>query len=737
KLIFKLLYDYNLIDLKLINIKLLIKNYNNYKNISNWYPNKKNYKINNNIYIYNLYKKYKKKIFKKKRVYYGYALKKAYLKLDNFLIKNKNVKFIFIGKLFIYKLEKLIRDKLILNKKNKFFYIDFKKYKNKNKNKINILITSNNINKFNILYKILIKNLKNKIKTTIIFTNNKYDNLLFKYIDNKYIKHINYNLYYYFNDLLIHNFIIYFFKIKIFNINKIKYEFIYNFFNNIYIKYIIKNKYLNKIIYFLNNNINKKEYINFKLKYVKKTILFNYLKKDINVKNILIFLKKIINILLKKGKLNILEGIYLRRIIIVINNLFKVKINNINTLYKVYKLFLKRIKKISYNNYNYKNYIEIYNIDFIFKVKLINFYENILLILNKYYPYTNNKKSIFNNFIKKKFNLNNKKKYLDKLNNLLKLTKKSYIIYNKNNNFNMLNKKILLKLFINKNFIINFKKVNINYYCKNYSENKSYFKFNKILKKYIKKRGFNFTSLKDYINNPIIFFYKYILKIKIYEYEESKKIGNIIHKILFIIYNRYINIKLNINHINNIKIKVKKIIKIIYKKNYNNYYYYYIIKKFILDFIKNDEELILKGNKIKILLLEKYFKVRIINNYLLTAKIDRIEKFNNNYRIIDYKTYKYIKNKNVFIYNNDKDLYNIFINEFNENILQLLLYVLIFTKYKKYEYIYSTIYYPNKINFIKINNNINIKYDFILKFEKILFNFILKILNKDIKLSYF
>ena len=107
-----------------------------------------------------------------------------------------------------------------------------------------------------------------------------------------------------------------------------------------------------------------------------------------------------------------------------------------------------------------------------------------------------------------------------------------------------------------------------------------------------------------------------------------------------------------------------------------------VLKKCIINILNFERELVKKGNKIKILSLENKMTSMIRVNHnsdvILTGTIDRIDTFNNNLRIIDYKSGKietnYLKFKGFEILKN---------NHKYSNMLQLLFYKLLASeKYK-------------------------------------------------------
>ncbi|WGH25145.1 MAG: PD-(D/E)XK nuclease family protein [Candidatus Shikimatogenerans bostrichidophilus] len=754
KYLIYLLDYYNIIDSNLKNIKKITRFSIDYFKIhkSNW----RTYIKKSRIYIYKLYIYIRKKLLKYKKVYYGLALKIAYLNIKKYLKREKKTVFYFIGNNYYRKAEKKIKEKILHNNyKNK----DYKNKINKNKNnKIYLIKTFSNVNKYTILRNLFTNNYYKKIKTTIVFTQKENFDLFFKYIY-QYKNKINYYFDIDINSLIIHSFIKNLFKIKKYNKNKILYNFLLDFFYNKFINSIISDKNKKKIINYLIKKNPYDRYINLKIKKKNNNIFFYLLNIKLNkIKFFLLLLKTIIKNIYNIYKLNIYENKYLNIVnSFIIDVLHFIKkenkknLNDIKDLYVLFKFYLS--KKYIYNNYNFnkKSFIEVSNVEFIIKESIINFSDNIIIILNKNYEFNLKNKNLYTN---KSIN------YAYKIKKMLKMSNISYIIYHKDDyNFNILNRQILLPFFINKNIkkrklsILNY---NLQFYINNIVKldfyNKEKKNINEKITFFKKKIGFSYTSIKFYINNPIDFYYKYILNLKSYDYNYPQEFGLIIHKILFFLYKKYINRNLTINDVKEIKKKVKKnnIIKKIYYKYYKNIkgnqklnYFYNIIKNILLKFINYDEKLVFNGNTLKIISLEnkKYKKLslRKDKDYIkLKVKIDRIDKLNDRYRIIDYKTYLYINNKNVLIYNNEDNIDYLFTEKEYSNILQLLIYSLVFYK-KKYKILYNIVCLPNKLKFIKINNNINITYNFLLKFKFILYNYLLKILNDKIitKLSNF
>jgi len=172
--------------------------------------------------------------------------------------------------------------------------------------------------------------------------------------------------------------------------------------------------------------------------------------------------------------------------------------------------------------------------------------------------------------------------------------------------------------------------------------------------KEISERGLSPSSLTTYLKDPLDFYYKKILGIKEkedLEYTMSHFTrGNLLHNTLEDIYKNYTNKMLSITDFEKMENEVEKTLEKNYKKKYKtsskkiglDYLYYEIIKKNIFDFIKIEKAQIQKGAKIKILEIEKEFSQTISipelsKSIKLIGKIDRIDIFNDTYRIIDYK----------------------------------------------------------------------------------------------------
>jgi len=147
-------------------------------------------------------------------------------------------------------------------------------------------------------------------------------------------------------------------------------------------------------------------------------------------------------------------------------------------------------------------------------------------------------------------------------------------------------------------------------------------------------KGFSFSQLNSFKTCPLQYKYQYVLKIPTTP-TAAESFGTAIHKTLQNFYNEFLrNKKIGENDLLNIyekcwipigyaspahQIRMKKE----GKKILSNYF-----KKF-------------HSSKLKVIVLEKLFKIKIAEDIYLTGKIDRIDKINNQeVEIIDYKTGK-------------------------------------------------------------------------------------------------
>lgn len=167
------------------------------------------------------------------------------------------------------------------------------------------------------------------------------------------------------------------------------------------------------------------------------------------------------------------------------------------------------------------------------------------------------------------------------------------------------------------------------------------------------KSGWSASSLNNYMNCPLNFYYEKILGIKPSDKTdkaiELNIFGEIIHKSLEALYKPYLHKALNEGHIKNMFKEVDLCVRTYFTQMYSTEFKtgvknlaYEVAKKYIQRVLQYDQFLIkeneliieeLETTRIKSLAVEGLgFPVRIIGN------IDRVDRLNGVKRIIDYKT---------------------------------------------------------------------------------------------------
>ena len=262
------------------------------------------------------------------------------------------------------------------------------------------------------------------------------------------------------------------------------------------------------------------------------------------------------------------------------------------------------------------------------------------------------------------------------------------------------------------------------------------------------KKGVSPTSLNMYKKCSLEFYFSYLLNIKegnqIDEFADSGLMGSAVH---FAMQKFYKENTLQLSNFHNSKKRIQNLLEDFYKdslssKNYNkgkNYLSLKVAESLVFDAISYEEKLIRDGNKIQILYKEKQFEYNfpIDNfNFKLIGNIDRIDLFNDELRIIDYKTGKTTtKNELEF-----SDWSEIIENPKKDKLFQLLMYTYLFLKNNN-EYlnkdIITGIYFLRKIHkgltTIQKKDGLILDDVFISEFEnqlKILFR---RIINDDFK----
>ena len=203
----------------------------------------------------------------------------------------------------------------------------------------------------------------------------------------------------------------------------------------------------------------------------------------------------------------------------------------------------------------------------------------------------------------------------------------------------------------------------------------------------ISKKGFTPSALKDYVEDKIRFYDKYILQIKdsesVIERAEHRGVGNIFHNTMEALYKDQEKKTLTIKSLNQILNKAEETLtqKFIeeYGKDYNygkNIIAFQTILKNIKELINSDISKVEKGTKIKVLIIEELLTVNFKTTnseikFALKGKMDRVQEEDGVLHVLDYKTGNVEPNKLTFTDNED------IIQNKKTNIIQLACYNLI------------------------------------------------------------
>jgi len=219
--------------------------------------------------------------------------------------------------------------------------------------------------------------------------------------------------------------------------------------------------------------------------------------------------------------------------------------------------------------------------------------------------------------------------------------------------------------------------------------------------------GISSSTLNLFIKNPYLFYEQKILGIN--DFEETKYLnymdqGTLIHKVIEKIYNPYLNKVLELEYLDKILEKIDEITDLTFFELYlkkpegKNLIFVEIVKEYIIRIVKSEREKIKRDKvQIKILYVEKKLSTFLEVNgkkVKVIGIIDRIDLFNGELRIIDYKS-GMVNQKNL-----DLDyISSIKTDSKFSNLLQLLIYKLLVLKnFKEYKLKELGIYSFKKID---------------------------------------
>jgi len=173
--------------------------------------------------------------------------------------------------------------------------------------------------------------------------------------------------------------------------------------------------------------------------------------------------------------------------------------------------------------------------------------------------------------------------------------------------------------------------------------------------KEISANYFSPSSLTNYVRNPIDFYYQKVLRInEALEVEETvaySTLGSIVHNTLETLYKPFEGDLLEIEKLKGLKAEIATEVAIQFQKNFKqgkftkgkNLIIFEVAKRYASNLIDLDIDEIKAGHTIKILQIESALRTEIqipeVNfPVFLGGKVDRIDMFDDQLRIIDYKT---------------------------------------------------------------------------------------------------
>ncbi len=268
----------------------------------------------------------------------------------------------------------------------------------------------------------------------------------------------------------------------------------------------------------------------------------------------------------------------------------------------------------------------------------------------------------------------------------------------------------------------------------------------------VNNRGFSPSSLSLYINCPLQFYFSYIAGVQeaeeVEETIEANTLGIVVHEVLKDLYNNYVgktvsapDIKAMIKNIE--KVTTEKFRKLYSSGNISsgkNLLIRRMAERFTKNFLEQEIKIIENSaNKnISIIALEEKFikslRLKTENktyNINFKGTIDRIDQFNGEIRIIDYKTGT-VEKKNLTFSEVDE----VFKNPKLNKSFQLLMYSYIYNKDNaSNEFvpgIFSLRKYSSGLQTLSINNNNKVGKDLMNEFENGLQSLMVEIFNENI-----
>ena len=173
----------------------------------------------------------------------------------------------------------------------------------------------------------------------------------------------------------------------------------------------------------------------------------------------------------------------------------------------------------------------------------------------------------------------------------------------------------------------------------------------------IATKGFSPSALSSYIRNPIDFYFQKILRLneteEVEETVAANTLGTIVHDTLEVLYKTFISQFLSSELLKALKPRIEEEVTKQFKKTFKggtfnkgkNLIIFEVAKRYIENFINQEISEIEAGNEIKIISIENNLDVEVPISELsfpvkIKGKVDRVDEYNGQLRIVDYKTGK-------------------------------------------------------------------------------------------------
>ncbi len=225
------------------------------------------------------------------------------------------------------------------------------------------------------------------------------------------------------------------------------------------------------------------------------------------------------------------------------------------------------------------------------------------------------------------------------------------------------------------------------------------------------EQGFSPSALNLYLKCPMQFYYQYILHIKeekdVEETLQSNEFGTLVHDIAEHIYSNYINKSICTDDLTATLSEVEKWVDETFAEKYQkgrsangeNYYLRAIAKAQISNLLNSEIAQLQQGNTIQIVQLEEELHATLslsLHNENITVnflgKADRIDRYNGQLRVIDYKTGSVKSEELCFPKEKRKATESDKSSTFSDKWLQLMIYAWMYHKNHPHTSIQSGIY---------------------------------------------